>query len=119
MIELTTKININQHSLSNYSVAYKIVFDNGCVYFGATNDLKHRFIGHKTSLNKINNPMSKKALQLGCKIGELIILKKIRKVKWDNAYQRAASIEGKMIILNSYNDKLLNRKNLYYINLNK
>lgn len=113
MITLKTNFDINKYNYK--SAVYKVKFDTGHFYIGVTQDLKNRAIAHKTSLKDIKHHLTKKAVDLGSKEAEMIIVQTFGKVgKEKNLHQR---LEQDLIVLNTRNPLMLNGRNSHLLKL--
>lgn len=69
---------------------YKIQFDNGYYYIGSTKNIKNRFDCHRSSLINLllKNTLVKKAIEIGCKSGNLELLKQFDNVEECFLYEK-------------------------------
>jgi len=94
------------------AAVYKIVFNNGYYYIGATHELYKRMMTHKVSLNSIRKTLFDVAIQSGATSCEFIIIKTF---EGDIGYRKKSEcfLLEKSLISKNRKDKMLINKSLY------
>lgn len=103
MFQFNTSVKLTTKKVA---AVYKIVFDNGYYYIGATHDLYKRMYAHKTALNIGKKSLFDIAIQCGATSCEFIIIKIF---KGDIGFRKKSKcfLLEKTLLHRKRNDKML------------